>query len=85
MGCRDSKNRLINRGDLVVVIYPHVKWDWSRYKLGDLGIVMRKIDYAEYSVVKVKLFRTHKIETIPLEYVCLLGGKDGSGGSGSAD
>ena len=65
MAYRDRKDSLIDSGDLVVVIYPDVKWDWSRYKLGDIGIVMVKIHYSEYSVVRVKLFRTQRIETIP--------------------
>ncbi len=85
MGCGNKKASLINRGDLIVVMFPNIKWDWSRYKLGDIGIVMAKIHYAEYSVVRVKLFRTQKVETIPLGYVCLLGGKNGSRRSGSVD
>lgn len=85
MGYRDSKDCLIKRGDLIVVIYPLVKWNWSRYKLGDVGIVLRKIHYTGYSVVSVKLFRTEKIQTIPIEYVALLGGKNASRRSGSVD
>ena len=74
---------MIEVGDLVVVIYPYMDWDWQRYKIGDIGIVMSIKDFSNYTVVKVKLFRTSMVESIPLDYVALLGDKNGSGGSGS--
>ena len=81
MGYRDSKDSVIKRGDLVVVIYPYMDWDWARYKIGDMGIVMEIRDYSNYVVAKVKLFRTYKIESIPIEYISTLGDKNGSGRS----
>lgn len=70
---------MIEIGDLVVVIYPYMDWDWQRYKIGDIGIVMDIRHYSNYTVAKVKLFRTSVIESIPLDYIALLGEKDGSG------
>ena len=74
---------MIEIGDLVVVIYPYMDWEWQRYKIGDLGIVMEIKDYPNYTVAKVKLFRTRMLESIPIDYIALLGEKDGSGRSGS--
>ena len=85
MGYRNKKNIMIEIGDLVVVIYPYMDWDWQRYKIGDIGIVMDIKDYSNYTVVRVKLFRTNMVESIPLDYVAHLGDKNGSGGSDSAD
>ena len=70
---------MIEIGDLVVVIYPYMDWDWQRYKIGDIGIVMQIRDYSNYTVAKVKLFRTSMVESIPLDYIALLGDKDGNG------
>tara|TARA_R100000406_G_C3095508_1_gene120602 strand:- start:943 stop:1155 length:213 start_codon:yes stop_codon:yes gene_type:complete len=70
---------MIEIGDLVVVIYPYMDWDWQRYKIGDIGIVMDIRVYSNYTVAKVKLFRTSIVESIPLDYIALLGEKDGSG------
>ena len=74
---------MIEVGDLVVVVYPYMDWDWQRYKIGDLGIVMQIKEYPNYTVAKVKLFRTRMLESIPIDYIVLLGEKDGSGRSGS--
>lgn len=74
---------MIEIGDLVVVIYPYMDWEWQRYKIGDLGIVMQIKEYPNYTVAKVKLFRTRMLESIPIDYIALLGEKDGSGRSGS--
>ena len=74
---------MIEIGDLVVVVYPYMDWDWQRYKIGDLGIVMQIKEYPNYTVAKVKLFRTRMLESIPIDYIVLLGEKDGSGRSGS--
>ena len=74
---------MIEIGDLVVVVYPYMDWDWQRYKIGDLGIVMEIKEYPNYTVAKVKLFRTRMLESIPIDYIVLLGEKDGSGRSGS--
>ncbi len=79
MGHRNKKNIMIEIGDLVVVIYPYMDWDWQRYKIGDIGIVMDIRVYSNYTVAKVKLFRTSIVESIPLDYIALLGEKDGSG------
>lgn len=79
MGCRDRKDCVIETGDLVVVVYPEMHWDWSRYKIGDLGIVLKISNYASYSVIRVKLFRTGKIEPMPCDYVNILGDKNGRG------
>ena len=70
---------MIEVGDLVVVIYPYMDWDWQRYKIGDIGIVMDIRDYSNYTVAKVKLFRTSMVESIPLDYIALLGDKDENG------
>ena len=78
MGNRDKKTIMIEVGDLVVVIYPYMDWDWQRYKIGDIGIVMDIRDYSNYTVTKVKLFRTSMVESIPLDYIALLGDKDGN-------
>ena len=72
-------------GDLVVVIYPYMDWDWQRYKIGDLGIVMQIKIYPSYSVARVKLFRTGIVESIPLDYIALLGDKNGSGRPSNTD
>ena len=74
---------MIEIGDLVVVVYPYMDWEWQRYKIGDLGIVMEIKEYPNYTVAKVKLFRTRMLESIPIDYIVLLGEKDGSGRSGS--
>ena len=74
---------MIEIGDLVVVVYPYMDWEWQRYKIGDLGIVMQIKEYPNYTVAKVKLFRTRMLESIPIDYIVLLGEKDGSGRSGS--
>ena len=74
---------MIEVGDLVVVVYPYMDWEWQRYKIGDLGIVMEIKEYPNYTVAKVKLFRTRMLESIPIDYIVLLGEKDGSGRSGS--
>ena len=74
---------MIEVGDLVVVVYPYMDWEWQRYKIGDLGIVMQIKEYPNYTVAKVKLFRTRMLESIPIDYIVLLGEKDGSGRSGS--
>jgi len=79
VGHRNKKNIMIEIGDLVVVIYPYMDWDWQRYKIGDIGIVMDIRVYSNYTVAKVKLFRTSIVESIPLDYIALLGEKDGSG------
>lgn len=79
MGYRDSENILIQPGDLVVVIYPYMDWDWARYKIGDLGIVLKVKKYPTYTIARVKLFRTSIVESIPIEYISTLGGKNGSG------
>ena len=83
MGCRDRKDCIIEIGDLVVIVYPEMDWDWSRYKIGDLGMVMNISCYNDYSVIRVKLFRTGKIEPMPCNYVNILGDKNGSGRSDS--
>ena len=74
---------MIEVGDLVVVVYPYMDWEWQRYKIGDLGIVMQIKEYPNYTVAKVKLFRTRMLESIPIDYIVLLGEKNGSGRSGS--
>ena len=76
---------MIEVGDLVVVIYPYMDWDWQRYKIGDIGILMEIRDYSSYTVAKVRLFRTDIIESIPLDYLALLGDVNGSGRPGNAD
>ena len=74
---------MIEVGDLVVVVYPYMDWEWQRYKIGDLGIVMQIKEYPNYTVAKVKLFRTRMLESIPIDYIVLLGEKNESGRSGS--
>ena len=74
---------MIEIGDLVVVVYPYMDWEWQRHKIGDLGIVIQIKEYPNYTVAKVKLFRTRMLESIPIDYIVLLGEKDGSGRSGS--
>lgn len=76
---------MIEVGDLIVVLYPYMDWEWQRYKIGDIGIVMEIKDFSSYTVAKVRLFRTDKIESIPLDYIALLGDKNGSGGSDSVN
>ena len=83
MGRRDSKNRMIELGDLVVVIFPNEDWTWQRYKIGDIGLVLRIIHYKDYSVAQVRLIRTEKTESIPLDYIVKLGWNNGSRGSGA--
>lgn len=85
MGYRNKETSLIEMGDLVVVIYPYMDWDWQRYKIGDLGIVMQIKIYPSYSVARVKLFRTGIVESIPLDYIALLGDKNGSGRPSNTD
>ena len=64
---------MIELGDLVVVVFPREDWEWQRYKIGDIGIVMRIMHYKDYSVGLVRLIRTEKTETIPLDYMKKLG------------
>ena len=73
MGCRNPKDCIIDLGDLVVVVFPKDDWKWQRYKVGDMGIVLRVMHYKDYSVGQVRLIRTEKIETIPLDYMKKLG------------
>ena len=79
MGHRDTKNGVIERADLVIVIYPYMDWDWQRYRIGDLGIVIEIRDYSTHAVARVRLFRTGVTESIPIEYISKLGDKNGSG------
>ena len=72
---------MIEIGDLVVVVYPHIDWSWSRYKIGDIGIVLRILHYRDYSVARVKLFNTGRTESIPLDYILKLGWCNGDRGS----
>ena len=83
MGHRNKETSMIEVGDLVVVVYPLLDWSWARYKIGDIGLVMRIIHYKDYSVVRVKLINTGNTETIPLDYVLKLGWDNGNRGSGS--
>ena len=85
MGCRDRKDCVIEIGDLVLVVYPFMEWEWQRYKIGDLGIVLKISHYSSYSVVRAKLFRTGKVEPIPTDYVIKLGDDNECGRSGSFD
>lgn len=71
---------MIEIGDLVVVIYPYMDWSWSRYKIGDIGLVIRIIHYKDYSVARVKLINTEKTESIPLDYIIKLGWDNGDRG-----
>ena len=73
---------MIELGDLVVVIFPNEDWTWQRYKIGDIGLVLRIIHYKDYSVARVRLIRTEKTESIPLDYIVKLGWNNGSRGSG---
>ena len=83
MGHRDTKNRMIEMGDLIVVVFPNEDWTWQRYKIGDIGLVLRIIHYKDYSVAQVRLIRTEKTESIPLDYIAKLGWNNGSRGSGA--
>ena len=83
MGHRDTKNRMIELGDLIVVVFPNQDWTWQRYKIGDIGLVLRIIHYKDYSVAQVRLIRTEKTESIPLDYIVKLGWNNGSRGSGA--
>lgn len=83
MGRRDTKNRMIELGDLIVVVFPNEDWTWQRYKIGDIGLVLRIIHYKDYSVAQVRLIRTEKTESIPLDYIIKLGWNNGSGGFGA--
>mgnify|MGYP003629133353 FL=1 len=74
---------MIELGDLVVVIFPNEDWTWQRYKIGDIGLVLRIIHYKDYSVARVRLIRTEKTESIPLDYIVKLGWNNGSRGSGA--
>ena len=85
MGYRNKEASLIEIGDLVVVIYPYMDWEWQRYKIGDLGVVIEIKEFPSYSVARVKLFRTGILETIPLDYIALLGNKNGSGRLDNSD
>lgn len=78
MGHRNPEDRMIEVGDLIVVIYPKEDWQWQRYKIGDIGLVMRIINYKDYSVAQVRLIRTEKTETIPLDYIIKLGWDNGN-------
>lgn len=71
---------MIEVGDLVVVIYPYMDWSWSRYKIGDIGLVIRIIHYKDYTVARVKLINTEKTESIPLDYISKLGWDNGDRG-----
>ena len=51
MGRRDTENRMIELGDLIVVVFPNEDWTWQRYKIGDIGLVLRIIHYKDYSGV----------------------------------
>ena len=82
MGRRNPENRMIEIGDLIVVVYPYENWSWQRYKIGDIGLVLRIMHYKDYSVAQVKLIRTEKTESIPLDYIIKLGWNNGSRGSG---
>jgi len=83
VGHRDSED-CIEVGDLVVVVYPFMDWEWQRYKIGDIGIVLKIIGYDGYTIAKIKLFRTEKIESVPLEYVALVREKDECGRHGDS-
>ena len=83
MGRRDTENRMIELGDLIVVVFPNEDWTWQRYKIGDIGLVLRIIHYKDYSVAQVRLIRTEKTESIPLDYIVKLGWNNGSRGSGA--
>ena len=83
MGRRDTENRMIELGDLIVVVFPNEDWTWQRYKIGDIGLVLRIIHYKDYSVAQVRLIRTEKTESIPLDYIIKLGWNNGSRGSGA--
>lgn len=83
MGRRNPENRMIEIGDLIVVVYPYENWSWQRYKIGDIGLVLRIMHYKDYSVAQVRLIRTEKTESIPLDYIIKLGWNNGSGGSGA--
>ena len=82
MGRRDTENRMIELGDLIVVVFPNEDWTWQRYKIGDIGLVLRIIHYKDYSVARVRLIRTEKTESIPLDYIIKLGWNNGSRGPG---
>ena len=82
MGRRNPENRMIEIGDLIVVVYPYENWSWQRYKIGDIGLVLRIMHYKDYSVAQVRLIRTEKTESIPLDYIIKLGWNNGSGRSG---
>jgi len=73
---------MIDLGDLIVVVFPNEDWTWQRYKIGDIGLVLRIIHYKDYSVAQVRLIRTEKTESIPLDYITKLGWNNGSRGSG---
>jgi len=83
VGRRNPENRMIEIGDLIVVVYPYENWSWQRYKIGDIGLVLRIMHYKDYSVAQVRLIRTEKTESIPLDYIIKLGWNNGSGGSGA--
>tara|TARA_R110000772_G_scaffold232601_1_gene344126 strand:- start:1218 stop:1448 length:231 start_codon:yes stop_codon:yes gene_type:complete len=74
---------MIELGDLIVVVFPNQDWTWQRYKIGDIGLVLRIIHYKDYSVAQVRLIRTEKTESIPLDYIVKLGWNNGSRGSGA--
>lgn len=76
---------MIEVGDLVIVVYPLMDWSWARYKLGDIGIVLRILHYRDYSVARVKLFNTGRTESIPLDYILKLGWDNANRGSGSCE
>ena len=78
MGCGNTENRMIELGDLIVVVYPYEDWSWQRYKIGDIGLVLRIMHYKDYSVAQVKLIRTEKTESIPLDYIKKLGWNNGN-------
>ena len=63
----------MKQGDLVIVSCEDLSWTRQRYATNDIGIIISLIDYPTYYVAMVKLFRNQKTETIPLEYLSLLG------------
>ena len=85
MGRGNKEVGMIEIGDLIVVVYPKIDWSWSRYKIGDIGLVLKIYHYKDYSVAHVKLINTGNTETIPLDYILKLGWVNGSRGSGSCE
>lgn len=69
--------RKFKPGDLIIVNYPGMEWEWARYKNGDLGILIKITHYQEYSVVLMFSFRTQLKETVPIAYIRKLGEDNG--------